>query len=99
VSLSTHVLDTMSGRPAVGVRVRLDGVRAGVTDEDGRLRLPAVPAGVHRLSFDTADYFAAHGVPSFHPEVVVAFTVEDPDRHYHVPLLAGPYAYTTYRGS
>ena len=35
----------------------------------------------------------------FYPEVVVIFTVADPDQHYHVPLLLSPYGYSTYRGS
>jgi 5-hydroxyisourate hydrolase len=47
-TLSTHVLDATSGRPATGVHVRLeqngrDGwseVCEGLTDADGRLKLP-----------------------------------------------------------
>ena len=108
-SLSTHVLDAVSGRPAVGVRVALerhagDGWQPlgdGVTDTDGRLR-DLVPdglgAGAHRLIFATGDYFAATGQTGFYPEVTVAFTVTE-DRHYHVPLLLSPYAFSTYRGS
>jgi 5-hydroxyisourate hydrolase len=49
VTLSTHVLDATTGRPAAGVRVRLerggDGgwspASQGQTDADGRLRLSA----------------------------------------------------------
>ena len=41
---------------------------------------------------------AATGTTGFYPEVSVAFTVSD-ERHYHVPLLLSPYAYSTYRGS
>jgi 5-hydroxyisourate hydrolase-like protein (transthyretin family) len=29
----------------------------------------------------------------------VRFTMSEADGHYHVPLLASPYGYTTYRGS
>ncbi|BCB78693.1 hydroxyisourate hydrolase [Phytohabitans flavus] len=73
---------------------------AGHTDIDGRLR-DWVPAemwgpGGYRLVFDTA---AHSGPDAFFPEVVVAFRVTDPTRHYHVPLLLSPYGYTTYRGS
>jgi 5-hydroxyisourate hydrolase len=110
MSLSTHVLDSSRGRPAAGVRVRLehdDGQRwadvaAGVTDEDGRLRdwVPAdrVGRGMYRLVFDTGGYFAEQGVETFFPEVVITFSVVD-DGHYHVPLLLSPFAYSTYRGS
>ena len=108
-SLSTHVLDAVSGQPAAGVRVSLEGrvgekwqpLGDGVTDADGRLRDLApdgLHAGAHRLVFATGDYFAATGQTGFYPEVTVAFTVID-DRHYHVPLLLSPYAFSTYRGS
>ena len=102
MSLSTHVLDAVRGRPARGVPVRLDRrdgdgwhrVAEGRTDGDGRVRdLPPPEEGVYRLVFDTADH------SDFYPEVSVAFTVTDPGEHYHVPLLLSPYAYSTYRGS
>jgi 5-hydroxyisourate hydrolase len=48
---------------------------------------------VHRLTFDTG------GLSDFYPEVTVVFTIETPGRHYHVPLLISPFAYSTYRGS
>jgi 5-hydroxyisourate hydrolase len=109
-TLSTHVLDAASGQPAAGVRVALDQ-RDGegwqplgeeVTDDDGRVRDLApggLGAGVHRLVFATGDYFAATGQTGFYPEVPVVFEVTDTDRHYHVPLLLSPFAFSTYRGS
>jgi 5-hydroxyisourate hydrolase len=108
VSLSTHVLDATSGRPAAGVSVRVeeradDGWRTtaeGRTDTDGRIGALGDPGlGVHRLRFDTGGYFAAAGVQTFYPEVTVTFTVTDPAAHHHVPLLLSPFAYSTYRGS
>lgn len=107
MTLSTHVLDTTRGEPAVGVRIQLErggqAVAEGVTDADGRLR-DWVPAdawaeGTYRLVFDTGAYFAAHGIRAFFPVVVVAFEVAEPERHHHVPLLLSPFSYTTYRGS
>lgn len=104
MSLSTHVLDAATGRPAAGVPVRLerDGavVARAVTDADGRVgALGDLVAGVHRIVFDTAAHFAATATTGFYPEVVVAFTVTDPGQHHHVPLLLSPFAYSTYRGS
>ena len=101
MSLSTHVLDATTGRPAAGVRVELRGGATGVTDADGRLALVPgeLPAGEHELTFDTGAYFAAAGVETFYPRVTVAFTVRDPASHHHVPLLLSPWAYSTYRGS
>ena len=103
-SLSTHVLDTALGRPAQGVPVRLyagDVVLAtGTTDDDGRIAElePALAPGTYRLWFDVAAYAAASGQDLFFPEVSVTFTVAD-ERHYHVPLLLSPFAFSTYRGS
>jgi 5-hydroxyisourate hydrolase len=109
-TLSTHVLDAASGQPAAGVRVALDrrdgdGWRAlgeRVTDNDGRvsdLAPGGLGAGVHRLVFATGEYFAATGQTGFYPEVPVIFEVTDTGRHYHVPLLLSPFAFSTYRGS
>jgi 5-hydroxyisourate hydrolase len=103
VSLSTHVLDAVAGRPATGVRVVLeqqDDVgwteRADrVTDDDGRIAdlAAATAAGLYRLRFDVDAY------STFFPEVTITFRVSDPSAHHHVPLLLSPYAYSTYRGS
>jgi 5-hydroxyisourate hydrolase len=107
-TLSTHVLDAVSGEPAAGVRVVLsrrdDGgwteLVAATTDDDGRVRELAagLADGDHRLVFDTAAHFASTGTTGFYPEVQVVFTVTE-DRHLHVPLLLSPYAFSTYRGS
>ena len=111
MSVTTHVLDTSTGRPASGVGVRLetrDGeawreVGSGRTDADGRvrdlLRDGRVDPGIFRLTFASGPYFQARGVESFHPEVAVVFRIEDPEEHHHVPLLVSPFGYTTYRGS
>lgn len=104
-SLSTHVLDTSTGRPAVGVRVTLETssgtvLATAATDADGRVGELAtdVPQGEHRVRFDTGAWFDLQGVTAFYPEIVVAFTV-DADEHFHVPLLLTPFGYSTYRGS
>ena len=105
MSVSTHVLDSVLGRPAAGIAVRLltgdELVADGVTDADGRCRLAEDPtaAGTHRLVFDTGRWFAAQDRPTFYPEVVLTFEVRDPGEHHHVPLLLAPFAYSTYRGS
>ncbi|HSJ94332.1 MAG TPA: hydroxyisourate hydrolase, partial [Gaiellaceae bacterium] len=55
-TLSTHVLDTEAGRPAVGVRVELfrgdERIAGAETDDDGRIAaLAEVEAGAYRLVF------------------------------------------------
>jgi 5-hydroxyisourate hydrolase len=105
VSVSTHVLDSVVGRPAAGIAVRLlagdNLVAEGVTDRDGRCRLTddATAAGTHRLVFATGPWFTEQGRDAFYPEVVLTFVVQEPGDHHHVPLLLAPFAYSTYRGS
>ena len=105
MSVSTHVLDSATGRPAAGIAVRLFAGEAllaeGVTDRDGRCRLTedATALGTHRLIFATGQWFAEQGREAFYPEVVLTFAVQEPAEHHHVPLLLAPFAYSTYRGS
>ena len=109
--LSSHVLDTASGRPAAGVRLvlRRDGevLVDTRTNADGRTDEPllegtAFRTGAYELRFHVGDYFRARGVtvpnPPFLDLVPVRFGVTE-DTHYHVPLLVSPYGYSTYRGS
>ncbi|WP_119153539.1 hydroxyisourate hydrolase [Caldimonas tepidiphila] len=75
---------------------------------DGRADAPllegeALQAGRYRLVFGVAAYFRARGAalaePPFLDEVPLDFGIADPGQHYHVPLLASPWSYSTYRGS
>ena len=110
MTLSTHVLDTMHGRPAAGMAVALAGPHGlyaqGTTNEDGRapdLAPANLPAGRYRLTFGVAAYFRGCGVtlpePPFLDEVSIDFGVAENGGHYHVPLLVSPFSYSTYRGS
>jgi 5-hydroxyisourate hydrolase len=108
--VTTHVLDAVSGLPAVDVAVTLEQrtgpgwtqVADGRTDADGRINAfgPVdLDPGSYRVTFAVEPYFAGTGRPAFYPEVIISFTLDDPAAHYHVPLLLSPYAYSTYRGS
>ena len=81
---------------------------ATVTNADGRTDTPllapeATQPGVYEIDFAIGPYFRERGValaePAFLDVVTVRFGISDVSRHYHVPLLASPYGYTTYRGS
>jgi len=110
--ITTHVLDTARGRPAVGVTVILEIRHASewspvarcATDRDGRTPAltadHAVTPGTYRLTFDTGTYFRDQGIAHpFFPEATVTFQVLDTAEHFHVPLLLSPFGYMTYRGS
>ena len=107
--VTTHVLDLGTGQPAAGMAVLLERVTGageiepiarGVTDANGRIAElgPAtLSAGAYRLRFDAAGYLGER--IGFYPEIAVTFRIDDAMQHYHVPLLLGPWGYTTYRGS
>jgi 5-hydroxyisourate hydrolase len=114
--LSTHVLDTMNGKPAAGVKIalyRIDGearslVKEVVTNTDGRTDAPLLTGdeykiGQYELVFRIGDYFRGLGAtlpqPAFLDVVPLRFGIAEADGHYHVPLLASPWSYSTYRGS
>jgi 5-hydroxyisourate hydrolase len=109
--LTTHILDTTKGRPAVGVTIVLYGpagddwreIARGATNADGRISdlLPQdkiLATGVYKLKFLTQEYFERDGTAHFYPFVEICFTVADAS-HYHVPLLLNPFGFSTYRGS
>jgi 5-hydroxyisourate hydrolase len=108
--ITTHILDTELGRPAVGVTVslyrrigeRLQLFASAVTDSDGRCRnllsLEAVVPGEYQLRFDIEEYFERYKRHSIYAEVYITFTVRE-QAHYHLPLLLSSNGYTTYRGS
>jgi 5-hydroxyisourate hydrolase len=100
-SLSTHVLDTTTGRPAAGVRVRLETQRDAKvvatkkTDKDGRIKELGrdLEPGMYRLVFETR----AYARESFFAQV--SLDVKLDGGHTHIPLLLSRYGVTSYRGS
>jgi 5-hydroxyisourate hydrolase len=113
--LTTHMLDTANGKPGEGVRVDfsvLDGgayklIKTVRTNVDGRteplLTAETMKAGQYELVFHLAEYYAKLGTvlpnPPFLERAVIQFGMADATAHYHVPVLATPWSYTTYRGS
>ncbi|MDP1669859.1 hydroxyisourate hydrolase [Phaeovulum sp.] len=111
--LTTHVLDTARGCPAVGLRIalyRLTGetrslLAEAVTNADGRTDAPILPAdrfrpGVYELVFHAGAYLGQGTAgPGFLDLIPIRFGLSDAGAHYHVPLLLSPFGYSTYRGS
>ncbi|MBA5867721.1 MAG: hydroxyisourate hydrolase [Nitrospira sp. CR1.3] len=111
--ISTHVLNLVTGLPARNVFAVLElpgslrtwrTIGEGRTNDDGRIDDWApkgfkIQPGTYRLTFDVAAYFRSQSTVSFYPEIAIAFGVRDAAQHHHIPLLIGPFGYTTYRGS
>ncbi|MCB1368283.1 MAG: hydroxyisourate hydrolase [Rhodobacteraceae bacterium] len=113
--LTTHVLDTASGRPAAGLKIelfRLDGtdrtlLNTLVTNTDGRTDAHILPAerfqtGTYELIFHAGAYLDQAGIPAENPRFLDIIPLRfgmSETTHYHVPLLLSPFGYSTYRGS
>jgi 5-hydroxyisourate hydrolase len=126
--ITCHVLDTVLGKPGVGIAVELrllspspaifpssPGSWTARTNSDGRVsawessrdintvvsELKAhLREGEHMvwsLTFETEAYYGIG--KTFWPQVELRFAAKKEEEHYHVPLLLGPWSYTTYRGS
>jgi len=82
--LSTHVLDTHSGRPAEGIEIELIElanlgasrvITRAITNADGRTDQPLVhgrpvPIGRYELTFNVGRYFSQRQVPMWDPPFV-----------------------------
>jgi 5-hydroxyisourate hydrolase len=107
-AITTHVLDAVLGKPAVGIAVRLDkkdgegwsAVSSGATNADGRCHdlAPTATNGTYRLTFSILDYMTQRGRTTIYPEISITFICSG-NEHYHLPLLLSDNSYTTYRGS
>jgi 5-hydroxyisourate hydrolase len=114
-TLSTHVLDSATGRPAVGMLVRLEtaaplgpddgwewvALGSARTDADGRLKdWGAVTIGGGSFRLIFATgAWFAERGQKCFYPEVSIAFTVDDDSHYHVPLLLSAYAFSTYRGS
>ena len=112
--LTTHCLDTFSGKPAKGIKVDIytvsgkkEKINSTILNNNGRsdkalLEGNNFKEGEYELVFFVGDYFK--NIPNlpkipFLNEVIIRFGVSNPKEHYHVPLLVSPWSYSTYRGS
>ena len=112
--LTTHCLDTFSGKPAKGIKVDIytvsekkEKINSTILNNNGRsdkalLEGSNFKEGEYELVFFVGDYFK--NIPNlpkipFLNEVIIRFGVSNPKEHYHVPLLVSPWSYSTYRGS
>ena len=113
--LSTHVLDTSKGKPAVELKIELYKIietekvliKTVSTNKDGRIDGPLLSAEsleeIHyELLFFAGDYVKKQNNEFKHvflDKIPIRFFVNNKSEHYHVPLLLSPFGYSTYRGS
>ena len=112
--LTTHCLDTFSGKPAKGVKVEVylvsnkrEKLNSIILNNNGRSDKPLIEGndfkeGQYELIFFVGEYFKkiteTPNIP-FLDDVVIRFGISNSKEHYHVPLLVTPWSYSTYRGS
>ncbi len=109
--VTTHILDTSKGKPAIGIIVifyqggndEWKEIARARTNDDGRIsnlldKSLKLQHGIYKLRFETKDYFDGQGITTFYPFVEISFDLQS-DEHYHVPLLLNPFGFSTYRGS
>ena len=107
--ITTHILDTSTGKPAANVDVKLFKLTnnewvlltQGQTDTDGRITdwlKHHVEFGTYKLVFDLDSYYKDQPTSAFYPQAQISFRLQD-SKHHHIPLLLSPFGYSTYRGS
>ena len=109
--VTTHVIDTTTGKTAPGISVTLyhltennwAEIAVDMTNMEGRVNdlLPKeieLEHGTYKLRFETKFYFEQLEMKTFYPFVEIVFLI-DSNAHFHIPLLISPFGYTTYRGS
>ena len=105
-TLSTHILDISTGKPAQGVTVHLQQegktLATGVTNAQGRIPafVPSLPAGRYRLVAEIGAWFRDTGRDTLYPCAQIDFmTGEAAGEHFHLPFVIAPGGWSTYRGS
>ena len=110
--LTTHALDTFSGKPAKDMKVdvyftadKREKIKSIVLNKDGRSEeslVDEVKVGNYELVFHIGNYFKNKVQlqnPAFLNEVSIKFGISNSKENYHVPILFSPWSYSTYRGS
>ena len=110
--LTTHALDTYSGKPAKGMKVDIyfisekkEKIKSIILNNDGRpdeVLIEPTKIGNYELVFHVGEYFKKIielQNPNFLNDVSIKFGISNPKEKYHVPSLVSPWSYSTYRGS
>lgn len=109
-TVSSHVLDSVAGDHAAGIRCQLFqlGARRQLlfdvrADAEGRIaEVVTIDAANRGAEFElvvfAADYFAARGIKQDAPvtTVVLRLIMDDDARRYHLPIMLSPHSYSTW---
>ncbi|MEQ4723302.1 hydroxyisourate hydrolase [Nonomuraea sp. B19D2] len=110
MNISAQVLDGVYGRPASGLRVRLeqsvdglwDDIGRAETDGDGNVSKWAesrLSRGLYRVVFDSDYYFSGLGIEAIYPEIVVVFRIRDESGVCQILIMLSPSTYSAYFGT
>jgi 5-hydroxyisourate hydrolase len=110
MGIDVQALDSVYGRPAASVDVRLDRADNGqwvmdaraVTDHEGRVKEwleHRLERGLYRIVFGSDRYFVGLGLSAAYPEIVVVFRMIDETCTYQIQVLLSPHSYSAYFGS
>ncbi len=113
-TVSSHTLNGVDGTHAGGIKVTLrrlgkdEPLFETAMDEGGRLSetvdlTGAEPGATYELVFENGGYWSARGFPQGEgriiSEIVLRFTMPDPEGKYHMPIILSPNGYSTWASS
>ncbi|WP_299869635.1 hydroxyisourate hydrolase [uncultured Hoeflea sp.] len=109
-TITSHTLNGSDGTHAGGIPVTLTNLTTrtllfrAVMDDGGRLSQSVAPSLVepsatYELVFDLAAYWAARGSPASVAQIVLRFTMRDPEGAYHMPVIFNPNSYSMWCSS
>lgn len=101
--ISSHILNSVDGSHAAGVKVQLINLASGETvfetqtDDGGRLKQNIAdpdPKAEYELAYEMGAYWAASGTPTRLTQIVLRFGMPQPDKTYHSPIIISPNGYS-----
>ena len=104
-TLSTHLLDSVNGTHANGVKIIINQINSSgskkifletKTDEMGRIlknfELSNDDCGCdYEMICKTSNYFSEKKIIS---EIIIKFKMENPKKKYHIPIIISPNGYS-----
>lgn len=106
MTIVAEVLDSVYGKPAAGIRVRMmqaagnqwETIAVAETTDDGRIdawgRTP-LRSGLYRIIVDTDSYFAGLGAMAAYPDICLTFRKPEQCGAIHVHIMLAPYSCAT----